>query len=189
MISPRNPKLEVTKLEELPALLPRVTLFPEVDDISVEATVRRPVFEAELKVPVITFRTEVVETKGLGEFNIPEVRTGWKTTEQKPAWHSPSSSFVAKPVLRVETGFGCESKGFECNKCFAIFNNINNFKNHVMLHLDVVVVSPGDKQELQWRGFNTDIRLCKKRNSELVSEIMCIDLVKGLVENAMNLSK
>ena len=35
--------------------MPRATLYPEVDYVSLQAVVRRPVIESQLKVPVMSF--------------------------------------------------------------------------------------------------------------------------------------
>ena len=180
---------EIIKMEELPVLLPRVTLFPELEYFSVKAAVRRPVLEAQRKVPVITFRTEVVETRGLGELNVPQIKAERKTIEQNTTRHSSTASFVANPVLRLETGIDWESSRFECKECFATFYNINNYNNHEMLHRDVVVVAHGEDHCLKWDGYSNSRGFCKNKMADSVPETVCRELVKLILDNVISFSK
>ena len=174
------------RAEEFPALVPRATLFPEVDRVGVEAVVRRPVLETGLKVPVISFRTEILETRGLGEFGIPEVRTPRKTTEPQSARYSAKLSFVSRPELPTETGLGEDEELFQCAECWSVFDNVNNYHAHVGLHRQPVVQGPAGREGglLRWGGY-TNNRFClpaAKRN-RFSAETACRELVDQILDS------
>ena len=134
----------VERAEECPALLPRATLYPEVDYVSLQAVVRRPVIESQLKVPVMSFTATTLQTRGLllhgdgDRLGVPEVHTSARravSAEPGGRRHVAKAWAISAPGLpRPRHDMEPENQeGFECTECPAEFENYNNFTAHVAM--------------------------------------------------------
>jgi len=143
------------RAEEFPTLLPRVTLFPEVDDYNVETNIRRPTFESDRKIPVITFTDHIVLNRGVGNLRVPEISFPKAQYASALSRHSSKVSYVTNPVLSLKIGSGCDCEIFECPQCDAMFDNYNNYHSHKMQHQEIVVHAPaaGVSAQLRWSGY------------------------------------
>jgi len=148
------------RAEEYPTLLPRVTLFPEVDDYNVESNIRRPTLESDRKIPVITFTDHIVLNRGVGNLRVPEI-TFAKTKPATPlSRHNSKVSYVTRPELNLKLGAaGRDGEIFECPRCCSLFDNFNNYQSHRMQHTEIAVHAPGgDTAQPRWSGFTNHRR-------------------------------
>ena len=196
------------RAEDLPTLLPRVTLFPEVDDYHVESLIRRPTLEADRKIPVITFDNEIVLNRGVGCLRVPQICL--PRPEPQQAAGATRLRFASKAAGLVKPVLGktaclppdCDGEIFECGACDALFENYNNLRSHAILHREIVVHAPATTDTItaaevpagvnprrppKWSGWRNPRKVMTKpseiQHNNSVSTDLCRDIIDHILKN------